>query len=133
MTTQTEKLPHNEGFIISEAPGKLSREEVTIFKDSAVHLAGTVMGKRDDGKWQRLAEGSSEGNAAVKGILCSDVDSTAADAFGVVIERLAEVRAADLIWPTGLSTANHDAGVAELLALNIKVRAGAVTISTQTT
>lgn len=132
----TEQLPHAEGFIIHEFPGTLSREQVTIrggFSGAAVLHPGTVMGKRDDGKWQQLNESSTEGEAAVKGILCGRVDPTSADVKGVVIERLAEVRESDLIWPAGISTANKNAGIAELLALNIKVRDVADKTTTQST
>jgi len=129
----TEQLPHAEGFIVSEAPGALSREEVTIIEGAEVLQPGTVLGKRDNGKYQQLDPDSSEGNDAAVGILCSRVDPTGGDVAGVVIERLAEVRAADLIWPDGITTVEQDTAEAELLARNIKIRAAASTVSTQST
>lgn len=129
----TEQLPHNEGFIVSEAPGSLSREQVTIITGAAVLHPGTVMGVRDDGKYQQLDPDSSEGNDAAVGILCSRVDSTAGDVAGVVLERLAEVNADELIWPDGITTVQQATATAELLARDIKLRSQASTTSTQTT
>lgn len=129
----TEQLPHAEGFIISEAPGALSREEVTIITGADVLEAGTVMGVRDNGKYEQLDPASTEGNDAAVGVLCSRVDPTEGDVAGVVIERLAEVRAEDLIWPDGITTAEQDTAEAELLARNIKIRAAASSLSTQST
>lgn len=131
-TVFTERLPHAEGFIVSEADGALSRETVTV-TGAAVLYAGTVMGVRDDGKYAQLDPDSSEGNDVADAILCREVDPTTGDVQGVVIERLAEVREDDLQWPDGISTAEQDAAVAQLLAKNIKVRSGPTIISLQTT
>ena len=139
MVTKTEQLPHDEGFIISEAPGTLSREQVTVIAGTAVLHPGTVMGERADGKWAQLDPAATEGNEAAKGILCAQVDPTdgagaaGSDVLGVVVERLAEVRNADLIWPDGISTANQDTAEAELLARDIKIRAVATRVTTQST
>lgn len=139
MVTKTEQLPHDEGFIISEAPGTLSREEVTVLAGTAVLNPGTVMGERADGKWAQLDPAATEGNEAAKGILCSQVDPTdgaggvGSDTKGVVVERLAEVRDADLIWPDAISTANQNTAEAELLVRNIKIRAVATRVTTQST
>lgn len=127
----TQSTP-NFGCIISEAEGSLSREEVTIVPGEQVE-PGTIMGVRDDGKYQQLDPDSSEGNDAAVAILCARVEASAEDRAGVVIERLAEVRDADLIWPDGISTAETATAVAELLARNIKIRAAASTLSVQTT
>lgn len=139
MVTKTEQLPHDEGFIISEAPGTLSREEVTVLAGTSVLHPGTVMGERADGKWAQLDPAATEGNEAAKGILCAQVDPTdgdggvGADTKGAVVERLAEVRDADLIWPAGISSANQDTAEAELLARNIKIRLVATRVTTQST
>lgn len=129
----TEGLPHAAGFLISEANGALSREAVTVHKESAIVKAGTVMAVGEDGQYRPLDLASSEGNTTSDGILLEDVDSTGAAAAGVIIARLAEVRDDDLIWPTGISAGNKATEVARLLTLNIAVRAVATTVSTQTT
>jgi hypothetical protein len=97
------------------------------------------MGERADGKWEPFHQDSTEGNEAAKGILLSEVDPTdgeggvGSDVQGVVIERLAEVRASDLIWPSDVTTAEQDAATAELLARNIKLRQPPSRVETQTT
>lgn len=139
MVVKTEQLPHDEGFIVSEAPGSLSREEVTVLAGTSVLEPGTVMGERADGKWAQLDPDATEGNEAAKGILCSQVDPTdgsggvGSDVKGVVIERLAEVRNDDLIWPSGISTAQQDTAEGELLARNIKIRTIATRVEKQST
>lgn len=136
---KTEQLPHNEGFIISEAPGTLSREQVVIAADVAAIEAGTVMSKRDDGLYEPLDPSSTEGSTEAVGILCSRVDPSdgaggvGVNVNGVIIERLAEVRASDLLWSPTITTAQQDTAEAELLALNIKIRVGSSIVSTQTT
>lgn len=140
MVTKTEQLPHNEGFIISEAPGSLSREQVVFVAALAALEAGSVVAIRDDGKYEMLDPGSSEqgDSPSVVGILCSRVDPSdgaggiGADVKGVIIERLAEVREDDLIWAS-ITTAQQDAGEAALLARNIKIRVEATRTETQTT
>ena len=134
MTTKTEQLPHDAGFIISEANGSLSRDAITVFLNAAATVkAGTVMGLRDDGTYQQLDPASSEGNTAAVGILINEVDSMAANAGGVLLDKDAEVRDDDLIWPTGISVGNKATAVAALLVLGIKIRAVGTTVSTQTT
>jgi hypothetical protein len=127
------------GFIVSEAHGSLSREAVTVIAGTAVLKPGTVMGERADGKWAQLDPAATEGNEAAKGILGAQVDPTdgaggvGSDVPGVVIERLAEVRDADLVWPDGINTADQNTAEGELLARNIKIRAVATVVSTQST
>lgn len=134
MVTKTEQLPHAEGFIVSEANGALSREQVTIIQGAAVLYPGTVMGVRDDGKYQQFDPDSSEGNSTAVGILCSEVDPTAgADVKGVIIERLAEVRSDDLEWLASVSAGEKTTAEASLLLRNIKFRDSATVVSTQTT
>lgn len=132
MEPKTQQLPTAEGFIISEANGKLSREQVTV-TGAAILYPGTVMGVRDDGKYQQLDTASTEGNDTARAILCAEVDPTDGDVSGVVIERLAEVREDDLQWPAGISTSDQNAAIAALLTHDIKVRTGPTTVSTQTT
>lgn len=132
----TEQLPHAEGFIVSEAPGALSREQVTIrggFSGAAVLNPGTVMARRDDLKWQKHDPDSTEGEGTARGVLCGRVDPTSADVRGVVIERLAEVRESDLIWHTGITTNEKNTAIAALDARNIKIRAVSASTSVQNT
>lgn len=130
---KTEGLPHNAGFLISEANGFLSREQVTIHKEPAIIKAGTVMAVGEDGEYRPLDLTDTEGNTTSDGILLEDIDSRAASTPGVLIVRYAEVRDDDLIWPAGISANDKATEVARLLLLGIKVRPVATTVSTQTT
>jgi len=131
MTEKVESLPHDGGFIVSEANGSYSREGVTVAQAAEVIKAGTVMGKRANGKYYQLDPDATTGEEDVAAILYGDVDSTDGDAKGAVILRHAEVRANDLTWPDGISTGQQDTAEAQLKALGIIIRTGPTRISTQ--
>lgn len=101
MTILTETL-HTGEFIIAEANGSLSREEVTIVSGQNL-VAGTVVGKvTASGKYKAYANANSDGSETAVGILYAAVDASAADANGVLIVRHAEVEETQL---TGLDSA----------------------------
>jgi hypothetical protein len=131
MTVFTQGTP-NWGGIVSEAEGALSREQVTIAAGAQLE-PGTIMALRDDGKYDQLDLNSSEGNTGAGGMLCALVDESESDRVGVIIERLAELRSSDLVWPDGITTDQQNAAIAELLVRHIKIRYAATTISIQTT
>lgn len=96
MTTFTEALRSGE-FIIAEANGSLSREEVTIAAAATALVAGTVMGKiTASGKYVAYANGASDGTEVAAGILYAAVADSAADQKGVLIVRHAEVEESQL-------------------------------------
>lgn len=104
-------------FLLSEATGTRSREEVTIAAAAAALVAGTVVGKiTASGKYVAYSNGASDGSETAAGILYAAVADSAADQKAVIIARDAEVAETHL---TG-SDAN---GKADLLALGIIVRA----------
>jgi len=120
MSAKTEGK-HAEEFILSEANGMRSREEVTIVSGQNL-TACKVLGKiSSGGKYAVYANGASDGTQAAAGILCSDVDATGGDKKGAVVVRDAEVKAAMLDWGTSDATAIA-AGKVDLLALGIVVR-----------
>jgi Bacteriophage lambda head decoration protein D len=63
-----------------------------------------------------------DGSEAAAGILYDAVDASAADAEGVAIVRLAEVNAAELVWPDGITAPQQTTALGELAALNIIAR-----------
>jgi hypothetical protein len=69
--------------------------------------------------WQ-LNTGAAAKVAA--GILYDAVDASAADAEGVAIVRLAEVNAAELVWPAGITAPEQTTALGELAALTIIAR-----------
>ena len=89
----------NEGryageFIVSEGNGRISRETITVLS----------------------------GETLAAGVLYDAVDPSAADAEGIAIVRLAEVNAAELVWPAGITAPEQTTALGELAALNIIAR-----------
>ena len=56
------------------------------------------------------------------GVLYDAVDASAADAEGVAIVRLAEVNAAELVWPAGITGPEQATALGELATLSIIAR-----------
>lgn len=119
----------NEGvyageFLISELPGKISRDEATVTVPAATELVpGTVLGKLSaTGKYVPYDDSASDGRETAAGILYAKVENTGgapADKIGVVINFGAEVTEADLVFEEGV---DEDGAIADLAALGIKAR-----------
>lgn len=135
MTTQVESLPHNEGFIVSEANGKRSREIITLDSSIAVVLkAGTVLGKiGSSGRYVAIDFDASTGEEDAAAILLADFEVTGANTPVAALVRDAEVNTGELKWPAGATSNQKAAALAQLAALNIHGRAVAGTVETQTT
>lgn len=114
---------HTGGFLISEADGHYSRDNVTLDDSVAVALeAGTVLGKlTSGGNWVAYDNEASDGSQAATGILYAAAAVTGADQVVCVILRAAEVNADELVWPAGSPT-DVTAGIADLKAIGIIVR-----------
>lgn len=103
-------------FLLSEANGTLSRDEVTIAAAAPAMAAGTLVGKiTATGKYTAYNNGASDGTEVAAGILYAPVKDSASDQKAVIISRQAEVDGAML---TGLDAP----GTADLKALQIIVR-----------
>jgi|AACY02.2.fsa_nt_gi hypothetical protein len=110
MAVKTEK-PHAGEFLVSEANGYRSREEVTFASGTPALEAGEIVAKLDSGgKWTAFDEDASNGSETGLGVLYAAVDASAADAQGVVIVRDAEVKGELLTVQDGetLSVAKAD-------------------------
>lgn len=112
---------HAGEFIMSEANGKRSRENVTIVSGQDLG-AGAVLGKiTSGGKYTALNQGASDGSQTAAGILIAACDASAGDVAAAVIVRDAEVNGDALDWgsesPTEVTT-----GITELATLGIIVR-----------
>jgi hypothetical protein len=103
-------------FIVSEGNGKISRETITVLSGEILE-AGTA-----SGKYKVLDPAAVDGSEVAAGILYDAVDASAADAEGVAIVRLAEVNAAELVWPAGITGPEQTTALGELAALNIIAR-----------
>lgn len=107
---------HPTEFLLSEANGSLSREEVTISSTAGAMVPGTVVGKMANGKYKEYSNANSAGDAdAAAGILYAIVPDSASDQKAVIICRYAEVK-------DSLLTGIDAAGRADLAALGIVCR-----------
>lgn len=124
MTTKSEGQ-HTGEFLVSEAPGTLSRDAITVTAPAATLLeAGAVLGQiAASGKYVAYDEAWSDGRETAAGILYDNVDNTdgvaEADFDVTVVNFNAEVRSDDLVWGTGV---DETGGLADLRALGIKAR-----------
>jgi Bacteriophage lambda head decoration protein D len=104
-------------FVVSEGNGRISRETITVLSGETLE-AGAVLGKLTaSGKYKALDPAAVDGSEAAAGVLYD-----AADAEGVAIVRLAEVNAAELVWPDGITGPEQTTALGELAALNIITR-----------
>jgi hypothetical protein len=118
MTTLTEGR-HAGEFILSEANGSRSRENVTVASGQDL-AAGAVLGKiTSGGKYAAYDNGASDGTEVAAAILLDACDATGGDVAAAVIARDAEVNGECLGYLTG---ADEAAGIADLLAVGIIVR-----------
>jgi len=125
MSTKTE-TGHAAGFIISEANGQRSRENVTLVGGVSL-LAGQVVSKltsgSDSGLYTPFNQDGSDGSEDAGGVSINDVDENATSTQEIaIIARDAEVNADELVWPSDITDNEKAAGVVELEALGIQVR-----------
>lgn len=119
MTSFTEK-GHAGGFILSEANGQRSREQITVLSGEVLE-AGAVLGKISaSGKYVKYDDdGTDDGRRTAAAVLYDAVDATDGDLEAAAIVRDAEVNGDELVWN---SDDEVDAGVADLLSVGIIVR-----------
>ena len=120
MTSLTESN-HAGEFLLSEANGNRSRENVILVSGQDLP-AGTVLGKiTASGKYAVVSQGAGDGTQTAAGILYDNVDASAGDVECAIIARDAEVIEDELLFgnesPAELVTAK-----AELAAIGILVR-----------
>ncbi|WP_028210774.1 head decoration protein [Paraburkholderia mimosarum] len=113
---------HDGGFIVSEANGHQSRDQVTITGGVLVP-AGTVLGKvTASGSFAPLNPAAADGSQTAAAILFGTRDATAGDRQGTVIDRNAEVNASELVWPTGITPAQITTATQQLAAVGVILR-----------
>jgi hypothetical protein len=123
MVMKKTEAGHAGGFILSEANFHRSRENVTVLSGQVL-LAGAVVGKiTSGGKYAVFNNDLSDGTEAAAGVLVSDCDATDGDVEAAIIARDAEVNANELIWAATEDATDIAAGIVELTALGIIVRA----------
>jgi hypothetical protein len=109
-------------FIVSEGNGRISRETITVLSGQNLQ-AGAVLGKvTASGKYKALDPAAADGSQSAAVILYEAVDASAADAEGVAVVRLAEVNAAELVWPAGITSGQKTTALGQLATLTIIAR-----------
>jgi len=113
---------HPGCFMVSEARGTRSREAITVAAGEGLG-AGTVLGRiTSTGEYAALDPDATDGSQTAVAVLYAAVDASAAAAPGVAVARSAEVNAAELVWPEGITPAQQAAAVADLAAAGIITR-----------
>lgn len=115
-------------FLLSESPGTLSRDTVTVTVAAATKLSpGRVLATLSaTGKNVPYDNVGTDGSEEASGVLYGECDNSAgsapADFKAVVINWGAEIRKSDLSWASGASAGDKTAAYADLAALGIKAR-----------
>lgn len=113
---------HDGGFLVSEANGHQSRDQITLTGATKVY-AGTVLGTiTASGLFAPLNIAGADGSQTASGILFGTRDVTTANANATVVTRNAEVNASELIWPAGATAPQIAAATAQLKALGVILR-----------
>lgn len=112
------------GFIVTESPGTISRDTVTVTVPASTTLQpGAVLGKiTASGKYVPFDDTASDGRETAAGILYEKQVNdalSAADVTAAIVNFGAEVREDDLVWESGADSA---AGLVDLAARYIKAR-----------
>lgn len=123
VSSMTEKN-YAEEVVLSEAPGRRSREVVTLLTGRA-YKAGEVLGKITSGGKYTICDNvtpASNGSQNAVAVLLQDVDATGGDQPGLVLDCDAEVKADLLVY---IGTADNTAKAAQrtnLRTVGIKTR-----------
>lgn len=121
MVTLTDTGLRAGSFIMSEAVGQRSRENIVVASGQNLP-AGAVVGKlTSGGKYSEYSSGAGDGTATAVGILIYPTDATDGDTPASIIARDAEVNKYQLSWGSE-SGADIDAAIVELAARGIICR-----------
>lgn len=115
---------HPGEFLLTEANGQRSRENITVASGAGVIAPGTVLGKvTASGKYLASAVGAADGSETAVAIALYGCDATSADAQIAAIVRDAEVNANTLSYHADRDQAAEKAAAnADLAAAGIIVR-----------
>lgn len=111
-------------FLVSEANGHRSRDQVTLAASQGALVPGTVLAQLSAGGNYVVYDNtaSSTGAEVAKAILCYPAADSGSTQKVTVISNDAEVQGALLNWAANDAT-GKTAGTADLLAVGIKIRA----------
>jgi hypothetical protein len=108
-----------------EAPNLYSRDRVTVVAGQTLPLGAVVGMVTATGKVKQIDPSATDGSQYASGVLMQAVDAALAERLdGLMVARHAIVTDHALQWPTGITTAEQQAAVAQLKALGVLVRQG---------
>jgi hypothetical protein len=108
-----------------EAPNLYSRDRVTVVAGQTLPLGAVVGMVTATGKVKQIDPSATDGSQYAAGVLMQKCDAHLADRDdGLMVARHAIVAGHALQWPTGITTAEQQAAVAQLKALGVLVRQG---------
>ena len=108
---------HTGEYLVSEAEGTLSREEVIVSQTGGALVSGTVLGKvTATGKYKPYSNAATDGREVAAAILYNPLVANTGDRKGVVVH----VRNCEVF--KGALTGSDTAAIADLKLLNVIVR-----------
>ncbi len=118
MATLTEGR-HTAEFILTEASGLRSRDQIKVASGSGKLSPSQLLGKiTASGKFAPHDPTASDGSEVAVAVLYSAVDASTADAEGVAVVRDCEVKGAELVYHADIDTEAEKLAVHASLAAN---------------
>ncbi len=108
-----------------EAPNLYSRDRVTVAAGQNLPLGAVVGVVTSTGKVKQIDPSATDGTQVAAGVLMQVCDAALAERTdGLIVARHAIVSDHALQWPTGITTGEQQAAVAQLKSLGVLVRQG---------
>lgn len=103
-----------------EANPNYSRSNVTIASGSSIALLEVVGQVTASGKFEALDPGVATGIETAAGVSLLNVDASAVDKVGLILNGDSMVDMDALVWPEGISAGDKTTAIDQLKAINIK-------------
>ncbi len=108
-----------------EAPNLYSRDRVTVAVGQNLQLGAVVGVVTSTGKVKQIDPSATDGTQVAAGVLMQVCDAALAERTdGLIVARHAIVSDHALQWPTGITTGEQQAAIAQLKSLGVLVRQG---------
>lgn len=108
-----------------EAPNLYSRDRVTVAAGQNLPLGAVIGVVTATGKVKQIDPSATDGTQLAAGVLMQACDAALAERTdGLIVARHAIVSDHALQWPTGITTGEQQAAVAQLKSLGVLVRQG---------
>ena len=108
-----------------EAPNLYSRDRVTVAAGQNLPLGAVIGVVTATGKIKQIDPSATDGTQVAAGVLMQACDAALAERTdGLVVARHAIVSDHALQWPTGITTGEQQAAIAQLKSLGVLVRQG---------